>query len=445
MSKQQHFGWFLSRGFGPQGWGKDYYDWGYDWTSPRLYQEGARYLEQAGFEFLLIEDALSLGTETTTDLRIRSAYGGPKHDPLALTPFLLAATSSIGIVPTLNVASLHPYTAARHLATLQHLGGDRLGLNLVTDVGSARHLGQETLTHDAAYRRAQEWWEAVTGLWRSWGEGALIQNESTGVFADASRLSKAAFDGEFFRGEGPLNAVPQHVEPALFSPGGSGVGFDFAGANAQVRLAMAGTDIAKMAAQRQKLRDAAVLAGRREDDVQTLFVLKPVIAASQDEARARIEASRTPSEAALAEIALGLSSDLDTDLTRLDLDARVDPAIFGDHVSRGTIAQLLGAYPDFSEASLRQLLAQRAALRSIDEGGTVATAGQLVDFIDRAGLEANNDGFLFSGDLHPVTLHQLLDDVVPALRRRGILARGAGEFVQNQRAEQGGRKVFSEA
>jgi len=29
VTKLQHFGWFLARGFGPQGWGHPYLDWNY--------------------------------------------------------------------------------------------------------------------------------------------------------------------------------------------------------------------------------------------------------------------------------------------------------------------------------------------------------------------------------------------------------------------------------
>ncbi|OZB85072.1 MAG: hypothetical protein B7X41_14745, partial [Microbacterium sp. 14-71-5] len=61
MTRPQHFGWFLSRGFGPHGWARPYQEWNYAWQRPDLYQQSARDLEQAGFDFVLIEDALSVG------------------------------------------------------------------------------------------------------------------------------------------------------------------------------------------------------------------------------------------------------------------------------------------------------------------------------------------------------------------------------------------------
>ncbi|MDQ1562229.1 MAG: hypothetical protein QOE85_1570, partial [Actinomycetota bacterium] len=170
MSKLQHFGWFLARGFGPHGWGHPYLDWNYRWTEPKLYQQAIRELEQAGFDLLIIEDAPSLGNASTIDLRVRQAFGGPKLDPLLLAPYLFAATSNIGVAPTVNPAAYLPYTAARQFATLQHLSSDRLALNVVTDTGSARHFGdQPALSHDAAYDRAEEWLGGLRELWGSWG------------------------------------------------------------------------------------------------------------------------------------------------------------------------------------------------------------------------------------------------------------------------------------
>ena len=43
MTRLQHFGWFLARGFAPQGWGHPYLDWNYRWTEPALYQQAARW------------------------------------------------------------------------------------------------------------------------------------------------------------------------------------------------------------------------------------------------------------------------------------------------------------------------------------------------------------------------------------------------------------------
>ncbi|KIP88148.1 oxidoreductase [Microbacterium sp. MEJ108Y] len=423
MTRPQHFGWFLARGFGPQGWGYPSLDWDYDWTRPEIYQEAARTLEQAGFDLVIIEDAPSLGSPDTIDLRVRHAFGGPKHDPLLLAPYLFQATRHLGVVPTVNPAAYLPYTAARQFSTLQHLSGHRLGLNVVTDTGSARHFSAVAqLGHDAAYDRAEEWLSGIRSLWRSWGDGALVGDRETDVFADGSKLSTVRHRGEHYAFDGPLNAVPfTDGEPAIVSPGGSGRGLGFAGANSDVQLALAPLDQASVRAYRAKIHDAAIAAGRSADDIKILFAIQPVITASVEEADRIVAASAHPDDAALVQIARKQSSDLETDLTALDLERPLDVSIFGEHVSRGSIQRLIGDRRE--DAPLRaHLTALARAGRIADRSGFVGTADEFADLIEELG-EWGNDGVLLWGDFHPVTLHRTLDELVPVLRRRGILRR----------------------
>lgn len=423
MTTPQHFGWFLARGFGPQGWGYPSLDWDYDWTRPEIYQEAARTLEQAGFDLVIIEDAPSLGSPDTIDLRVRHAFGGPKHDPLLLAPYILQATSHLGVVPTVNPAAYLPYTAARQFATLQHLSGHRLGLNVVTDTGSARHFSAAPqLGHDAAYDRAEEWLAGIRALWRSWGDGALVRDRDTDVFADGSKLHTVQHRGAHFAFDGPLNAVPfTDGEPSIVSPGGSGRGLGFAGANSDVQLALAPLDEGSVRAYRAKIHGAAIAAGRSSSDIKILFAIQPVITSSAEEADRIVSASAHPDDAALVQIARKQSSDLETDLTALDLDRPLDTSIFGEHVSRGSIQRLIGDRGE--DAPLRAHLTALAGTgRIADRSGFVGTAEEFADLIEELG-DWGNDGVLLWGDFHPVTLHRTLDELVPVLRRRGILRR----------------------
>lgn len=423
MSRLQHFGWFFSRGFGPQAWGREDYRWGYDWTKPALYQQAVRELEQAGLDLVIIEDALSLGSPETIDLRIHKAYGGPKHDPLTLAPYLFGATEHIGITPTVNPLALHPYTAARLSASLQHLSSDRFGLNVVTDVGSSRHFGRPKLAHDGAYDRAEEWLSVIRRLWHSWPDGALVNDAESGHFANGDLLDAFEHHGEYFDVTGPLNALPfSGSDPVIVSPGGSPRGLGFAGTHSDVQLALAPLSVQAVRDYRAKVLAAATAAGRDASDIKILFVFKPEVVRDQDEVDRVIAASARPSDAALRAALEGQSSDLETDLTALELDAHVDPAIFGDHVSQGSIKGLLAGAKSFEEFTLRELLVRHARKGAIAEKkGFVGTAEQIADFIEELGAEADNDGFIFSGDLHPTTVHRYLDDLVPVLRRRGLL------------------------
>ncbi len=429
-ARPQHFGWFLARGFGPHGWGHPYLDWDYDWTRPDLYQQSARELEQAGFDFLLIEDAPSLGSAETIDLRVRHAFGGPKHDPLLLAPYLFQATRHLGVIPTVNPAAYLPYTAARQFATLQHLSGDRLGLNVVTDTGSARHFGDAApLGHDAAYDRAEEWLAALRELWSSWGEGALVRDVASGVYADGTRLHAVRHRGEHFAFDGPLNGVPfERGEPVIASPGGSGRGLAFAGANSDIQLALAPLNEKSVREYRAKIHAAAVERGRQPSDIRIMFAIQPVIVSSPEEADRLVAASASPTDDVLRTIAQRQSSDLETDLTSLDLDAPLPAELFAENVSQGSLRRLTGDR-DVATTPLRAHLTALAKLGRIsDRTGFVGTADEFADLIEELG-EWGNDGVLLWGDLHPVTVHRTLDELVPVLRRRGILRReytGAG-------------------
>jgi len=422
MTRPQHFGWFLARGFGPQGWGHPYLDWNWDWTRPEVYQQSARELERAGFEFVLIEDAPSLGSADTIDLRVRHAFGGPKLDPLLLAPYLFQATQHLGVIPTVNPAAYLPYAAARQFATLQHLSAGRLGLNVVTDTGSARHFGDAPqLSHDAAYDRAEEWLAGIRALWNSWGDGALVEDRASGVYADGTKLDAVRHRGEYFAFDGPLNAVPfTRGEPVIASPGGSGRGLAFAGANSDIQLALAPLTEKSVREYRARIHAAAVERGRAPSDVKVMFAIQPVIVSSAEEADRLVAASAAPDDATLRVIAQRQSSDLETDLTALDLDAPLPEGLFADHVSQGSIRRLIGDR-DAGTAPLRAHLAALARLGRIsDRSGFVGTAEEFADLVEELG-EWGNDGVLLWGDLHPVTIHRTLDELVPVLRRRGIL------------------------
>jgi len=430
MAGLQHFGYFFSRGFGPQAWGRSDWDWGHDWTKPDLYQQSVRALEQAGMDLVIAEDAISLGNPSTLDLRIRQAYGGPKHDPLLLAPYLFAATSHIGFAPTVNAGFTPPYLAARQFATLAHLSGDRFGVNVVTDTGSARHAGIAPLPHDAAYDRAEEWLQLVRRLWHSWGSG-YVGDRSDWHFADGDALDAFHHEGAYFTADGPLNALPLDSDPIVVSPGGSGRGLGFAGTHSDVQLALAPLSAAAVRDYRARVLSAAADAGRTADALRILFVLKPEIVSSAAEADRVVDASRHPSDDDLRTAAIAWSSDSETDLLALDLDAPIPAGTFGDHVSAGTIRGLVGDTPD---APLRTLLERKARKgRVSSREGFVGTADEFADFIEELGADADNDGIIFSGDLHPAQVYRMLGDLVPVLRRRGLLRReyGAGGIREN--------------
>jgi len=420
----QHFGWFLGAGFGVQGWGDSSYGIGYDWKQPAVYQDAARVFEAAGFDAFIIEDGVTVPDTYggTAEVNLRDARFVPKHDPLPLVPYLLAATSRLGIVPTLSASFYEPFTAARLLSTLQHFAGGRLGFNVVTsgsDIAAQNYGLDKQIDHDLRYDRAQEWVDVVRKLWRSWDSDAIVEDVDRGVFADFTKVRTIDHEGQFFTVRGPLNTAPLADEPVMVQAGASGRGQDFAGQNSDVVLQLASTP-ERMSAYRQSIRSVAAAAGRNPDDITVLFVVNPIVAANAEEA-ASIRAHRSElTQAAIDEALQGVSYLSGVDFKTFDLDAPLPELTTNSN--QGTLDNFVKSAP--AGSTLREILQARA---NKDGLAVIGTADEIADHLGTLSDAVGGDGFLFTGQVHPAHVHRTLDPLVPALRRAGLLRTELGD------------------
>lgn len=425
-----HFGWFVGHGFGVQGWGTPGYSLGYDWKKPALYQEAVRAFERSGLDLFIIEDSLTVPDTYggTAEVSLAHASFAPKHDPLALVPYLLSATEHIGIVPTVSASFYPPFTAARLLATLQHFSEGQLGWNVVTSGSdlAARNYGlDQQIEHDLRYEKAEEFVDVVRRLWRSWEPDAVLEDVSAGVFADHRKVHPINHQGDFFKVRGPLNTAPLPEEPVLVQAGASPRGKAFAGGHADVAIALArGVD--GMESYRDSIREEATKAGRNPDDVKVLFVLKPTVVGSSAEAE-ELRARRRELTQRDIDSQLNSISYLSViDFKQFDLDAPLPE--LSTNSNQGTLEHFTKAAPPGS--TLRQILQARS-------GGAgdsiIGTTEEIADYLEETGEAVGGDGFLFSGFVDPVTVHGVLDKLTPELRRRGLLrtSYGNGGFRQN--------------
>lgn len=430
VSPMLHFGWFVGHGFGVQGWGTSGYGIGYDWKKPDLYQDAVRTFERAGLDLFIIEDSLTVPDTYggSSEVSLAQASFAPKHDPLALVPYLLSATEHLGIVPTISASFYPPFTAARLLATLQHFSNRQLGWNVVTsgsDLAAQNYGLDQQIEHDLRYEKAEEFVDVVRRLWRSWDADAIVEDAEAGIFADHTKVRPINHDGGFFKVRGPLNTAPLPEEPVLVQAGASPRGKAFAGGNADVAIALArGAD--GMKAYRDSIRAEAASAGRNPDDVKVLFVLKPTVVGSRAEAD-ELRAARKELTQRDIDSQLNSMSYLSViDFKKFDLDAPLPE--LSTNSNRGTLEHFSKAAPPGS--TLREILQARS-------GGAgdsiIGTAEDIADFLEETGAQAGGDGFLFSGFVDPATVHGVLDRLAPVLRRRGLLrtSYGDGGFRRN--------------
>lgn len=430
MPKQFHLGWFL-HGSSVQAWGEPWTGAiGRDWRVPELFCDMARALERACFDYLLIEDSSYIGESFggSREIYLRNGLSVPRQDPSVIATLMAAATSRIGIVPTLSTFAYPPYLLARLVASLDQVSNGRIGWNMVTGSSdfAAMNYGLSGMPeHDLRYDMADEYMAAVNALWDSWEPGAILADTDSGVLVDHTKVHAVNFEGKWFKTRGPLNSGPcVQGRPVIAQAGGSARGRRFAAQHADTIVASV-KGVAGMRAYRDDVRAHAIAAGRNPDDIKVLFTVAPELGDTMEEATLRHRQRLARAEAQVPNLLAHFGKITNIDFGQYDLDTPVDQL---DLWTNGH-QQLLDEFRRFAgKRSLRQaMFAYRGNPGSIELIGTPdAVASQMAEAMEEAG----GDGFLLSlGNVSRRAIAEVADGLVPALQARGLVRR-AYEYAQ---------------
>ena len=428
MPKPFHLGWFL-HGSSAQAWGEPWTGAiGRDWRVPELFCDMARALERACFDYLLIEDSSYIGESFggSREIYLRNGLSVPRQDPSVIATLMAAATSRIGIVPTLSTFAYPPYLLARLVASLDQVSNGRIGWNMVTGSSDfvAMNYGMPGMPeHDLRYDMADEYMAAVNALWDSWEPGAILADTDSGILVDHTKVHAVDFEGKWFKTRGPLNSGPcVQGRPVIAQAGGSARGRRFAAQHADTIVASV-KGVAGMRAYRDDVRAHAAAAGRNPDDIKVLFTVAPELGDTMEEAALRHRQRLARAEAQVPNILAHFGKITNIDFGKYDLDTPVDQLNLWTNGHQ----QLLEEFRNFAgKRSLRQAMyAYRGNPGSIELIGTPdAVASQMAEAMQEAG----GDGFLISlGNVSRRSIAEIADGLVPALQARG-LARKAYEF-----------------
>ena len=116
----------------------------------------AQTAEQYGFEYAL------------SQIRFTAGYGAEyQHESVAFTHALLAATQKLRVIAAILPGPWHPALLAKQIATIDHLTGGRVAVNIVSGWFKSEFtaIGEPWLEHDERYRRSEEFINAVKGIW----------------------------------------------------------------------------------------------------------------------------------------------------------------------------------------------------------------------------------------------------------------------------------------
>ena len=390
------------------------------WRDPELpgdasvnidwYRDNARKAEAAKFDFVFIVDSPFITPDTAPHFLNRL-------EPLTLLSAVAGATSKIGLIATLTTSYNEPFNVARAFASLDLISDGRAGWNVVTTglEGAAGNYGREThLDHGERYRRAHEHVQVVQGLWDSYEDDAFPRDKDKGVFLDKGKLHALNHKGDFFSVAGPLNiSRSKQGQPVIFQAGDSDSGRDLAGALAEGIYT--NQESFEDALEFYKdIKSRVAKAGRNPDHLLIFPGLTPVIADTDEEARARAEEINGKLSLEKALVQLGRPFNYH-DFSQYDLDAPFpELGDLGSNGYRGG-AERIKRIAREQKLTLRQA-AWRFAARPSPFVGSPKT---IADEIERWFTGGAVDGFIYRISA-PRDFATFVDKVVPLLRERGL-------------------------
>ena len=121
----------------------------------------------------LAQMADEIGIECMVPIARWKGYGGDSNpngssfESIAWACGLLAATRRLHVFCTVHVPLHHPLVAAKQMATGDHIGRGRLGVNIVCgwNEDEFQMFGVTKKEHDARYAQGEEWWAIVKRIW----------------------------------------------------------------------------------------------------------------------------------------------------------------------------------------------------------------------------------------------------------------------------------------
>jgi dimethylsulfone monooxygenase len=284
-----------------------------------------------------------------------NGFNGRNFETYTWAAGLASVTDHITLVTTAHVQASHPAIAAKQVATVDHISGGRICLNIVNGwfEPEFKMLGSDFLPHDRRYQYTTEWFELVQRFWTAEEE--------------------FDFHGEFFQVEGGYSQ-PKPIQspiPAIMNAGGSKTGREFIAKYADAGyVLLAGYDLAAARAQVEERAADAEAAGRDVSTWTTAYVIQRDTREEAEDYRNKVfidEADMSAGEAAAHYLGLNSSA--------MEPDQWQE---FNLHLRAG-----YGGYPLVGTA---EDIAER--LNELSEIGVTGVSLSFVDFVD--GLERFN-------------------------------------------------------
>ena len=380
------------------------------------YQDIARRAEAAKLDAIFFADVPTL---------LRSAGHRPPNtsfEPITLLSAIAAVTERIGLIATASSTFYEPYNLARLFSSLDRISDGRAGWNIVTTWTASVALNyglDEMPSAEDRYARAQEFVDAVSALWDSWEDLAVVADRESGFYFDPEKVHRIGYEGKYVKVEGPLDSPrsPQG-RPVYIQAGSSNDGRAFAARNAEA-IFTAHLTLADAQAFYADIKQRALDLGRNPDHVKVLPGLSPFVADTAEEAE---ELQREYNELTVPAYGINALHGQGIEVGDLELDdliplERLPQA--GDVLdNQRSRLQVITNLVQRERPTVRQLLYRLAGGRghNVVYGSPV----QIADLIQRWFEEGAADGFNVMPPSYPQGLDAFTSRVIPILQERGL-------------------------
>ncbi|KAH8805317.1 luciferase-like domain-containing protein [Xylogone sp. PMI_703] len=384
----------------------------------------AKKLEAAKFHAIFFADVLGgydvYKGPANLDPTIPAGVQFPINDPLYSIPALAAATESIGFGVTASTTYEAPYAMARRFSTVDHLSNGRVAWNIVTSYldSAARNFGLDTqIEHDERYRIADEYLHVTYKLWEgSWRDDARTSAPAN-AYANPKAVRQINHRGKYFNVPGPHICEPSRQRtPLIFQAGTSTAGKKFAATHAEA-IFLNGHTPELIRTSVDSIRSQAAAIGRDPASIKIVTGLLVIVAETDEAAQAKYAelAKYGDREGALALFGGWSGYDLgkygdDDDFRFLD---NAPPAVRSmvNHWAANSPSGLTWNKKTIAE----HLIMGGNGAKLIGSAKTVA------DGLEHWASVADVDGFNFSYATNPGTMDDIIEFLIPELRRRGLV------------------------
>ncbi|GAQ03857.1 dimethyl-sulfide monooxygenase [Aspergillus lentulus] len=385
--------------------------------------ELAKLLERGGINALFLADTFG-GHDTyqgKLDECIRRAAQWPVTDPSIPISAMAAVTKHLTFAITSSTSSEAPFLLAKRFSTLDHMTQGRFGWNIVTSYKKAafKAIGLDSpIEHDERYQQADEYLRVLYKLWEgSWASDAVSPDPTTDSYIDPDKVRTIKHRGRYYTLETPhiVDPSPQRT-PFLFQAGTSPAGSAFAATHAEA-IFVSSHSPAVLRPKVDGIRQLAAEKGRDPRSIKVFATFTPILGRTDEEARAKYEELKK-----YASVVGGLvlfSGWTGIDISRIPLDQEITAA---DSAEAGRIASILDAFTTTSKDIPRwtpRVVAEKASIGGLGPLA-IGSAATVADEMERWIVEADLDGFNIGHVSTPGTFEDVVELLVPELRRRGL-------------------------